>query len=127
MEQVLGQHPQLIFSNNRKWRLRLPCSYPGLQNVYFKNIKKNAEYNTGQVSDLSEKLEQAESSLGRAALVAPYTSSGGVSSASEDRRSEDRLAKAARDATKTSIEALHGLLAQVIKDRLFNQVRPRPS
>nr|CAG4644833.1 EOG090X078Z [Leptodora kindtii] len=87
----------------------------------------NAEYNTGQVSDLSEKLEQAESSLGRAALVAPYTSSGGVSSASEDRRSEDRLAKAARDATKTSIEALHGLLAQVIKDRLFNQVRPRPS
>ena len=44
----------------------------------------------------------------------------------EDRRSEDRLAKAARDATKTSIEALHGLLAQVIKDRLFNQVKPQP-
>lgn len=86
---------------------------------------QNADYTTGQVSDLSEKLEQAESSLGRAALVG---SGVGVSGSSiEDRRSEDRLAKAARDATKTSIEALHGLLAQVIKDRLFNQVRTRPS
>nr|CAG4651018.1 EOG090X078Z [Simocephalus serrulatus]SVE94273.1 EOG090X078Z [Simocephalus serrulatus] len=89
------------------------------------SLTTNADYTTGQVSDLSEKLEQAESSLGRAALVG---SGVGVSGSSiEDRRSEDRLAKAARDATKTSIEALHGLLAQVIKDRLFNQVRTRPS
>nr|CAG4648681.1 EOG090X078Z [Polyphemus pediculus] len=84
----------------------------------------NADYTTGQVADLSEKLEQAESSLGRAALVS--SGMGGITNTSaEDRRSEDRLAKAARDATKTSIEALHGLLAQVIKDRLFNQIRPR--
>lgn len=77
------------------------------------------------MSDLSEKLEQAESSLGRAALVGSGVGISGSSSV-EDRRSEDRLAKAARDATKTSIEALHGLLAQVIKDRLFNQVRSKP-
>nr|SVE83691.1 EOG090X078Z [Daphnia pulex] len=84
------------------------------------SLTTNADYTTGQVSDLSEKLEQAENSLGRAALVG---SGVGVSGSSiEDRRSEDRLAKAARDATKTSIEALHGLLAQVIKDRLFNQL-----
>nr|SVE74218.1 EOG090X078Z [Daphnia barbata] len=83
------------------------------------SLTTNADYTTGQVSDLSEKLEQAENSLGRAALVG---SGIGVSGSSiEERRSEDRLAKAARDATKTSIEALHGLLAQVIKDRLFNQ------
>ncbi|EFX73885.1 hypothetical protein DAPPUDRAFT_109433 [Daphnia pulex] len=89
------------------------------------SLTTNADYTTGQVSDLSEKLEQAENSLGRAALVG---SGVGVSGSSiEDRRSEDRLAKAARDATKTSIEALHGLLAQVIKDRLFNQVRSRPA
>ncbi|XP_045027782.1 COP9 signalosome complex subunit 5-like isoform X2 [Daphnia magna] len=89
------------------------------------SLTTNADYTTGQVSDLSEKLEQAENSLGRAALV---SSGVGVSGSSiEDRRSEDRLAKAARDATKTSIEALHGLLAQVIKDRLFNQVRSRPA
>lgn len=88
---------------------------------------QNADYTTGQVSDLSEKLEQAESSLGRAALVGSGVVSGGAGGpAFEERRSEDRLAKAARDATKTSIEALHGLLAQVVKDRLFNQVRPRP-
>nr|CAG4640902.1 EOG090X078Z [Eulimnadia texana] len=72
----------------------------------------NADYTTGQVADLSEKLEQAESSLGRSFI--------GIGS--EERRSEDRLAKAARDATKTSIEALHGLLGQVVKDKLFNQV-----
>nr|CAG4647944.1 EOG090X078Z [Moina brachiata]SVE93044.1 EOG090X078Z [Moina brachiata] len=84
------------------------------------SLTTNADYTTGQVSDLSEKLEQAESSLGRASLVGGGV---GISGSSlEDRRSEDRLAKAARDATKISIEALHGLLAQVIKDRLFNQV-----
>ena len=58
------------------------------------------------MSDLSEKLEQAESSLGRAALVGSGVGIGG--SSVEDRRSEDRLTKASRDATKTSIEALHG-------------------
>nr|SVE86159.1 EOG090X078Z [Daphnia similis] len=78
------------------------------------SLTTNADYTTGQVSDLSEKLEQAENSLGRAALV---SSGVGVSGSSiEDRRSEDRLAKAARDATKTSIEALHGLLAQSTPD-----------
>jgi COP9 signalosome complex subunit 5 len=51
---------------------------------------------------------------------------GASGSGFEERRSEDRLAKAARDATKTSMEALHGLLAQVIKDKLFNQVRSKP-
>ena len=76
------------------------------------------------MSDLSEKLEQAESSLGRAALVGSGVGASG--SGFEERRSEDRLAKAARDATKTSMEALHGLLAQVIKDKLFNQVRSKP-
>ena len=80
---------------------------------------QNADYTTGQVADLSDKLTNC-----RAALVSSGVGIGG--SSVEDRRSEDRLAKAARDATKTSIEALHGLLAQVIKDRLFNQVKPQP-
>nr|SVE72344.1 EOG090X078Z [Daphnia similis] len=94
-----------------------------LWNKYWVSTLSSSSLTT--VSDLSEKLEQAENSLGRAALV---SSGVGVSGSSiEDRRSEDRLAKAARDATKTSIEALHGLLAQVIKDRLFNQVRSRPA
>merc|ERR1712137_1315786 len=73
------------------------------------SLLTNSDYTTGQVSDLSEKLEQAESSLGRAALVGSGVVSGGAGRpAFEERRSEDRLAKAARDATKTSIEALHG-------------------
>ncbi|KAG7272294.1 hypothetical protein CRUP_014179 [Coryphaenoides rupestris] len=39
-----------------------------------------------------------------------------------DRKSEDKLAKATRDSCKTTIEAIHGLMCQVIKDKLFNQI-----
>ncbi|KAM5211467.1 COP9 signalosome complex subunit 5 [Hipposideros larvatus] len=39
-----------------------------------------------------------------------------------DRKSEDKLAKATRDSCKTTIEAIHGLMSQVIKDKLFNQI-----
>nr|CAG4651866.1 EOG090X078Z [Triops cancriformis] len=73
----------------------------------------NAEYTTGQILDLSDKLEQSESALGRMGFVM----------SSDDRKTEDKLAKATRDASKTTLEALHGLMAQVIKDKLFNQVR----
>lgn len=37
-----------------------------------------------------------------------------------EKRSEDKLLKATKDSCKTTIEVIHGLMAQVIKDRLFN-------
>lgn len=37
-----------------------------------------------------------------------------------DKRSEDKLLKATKDSCKTTIEIIHGLMAQMIKDRLFN-------
>ncbi|KAG8222720.1 hypothetical protein J437_LFUL001890 [Ladona fulva] len=93
----------------------------------------NADYTTGQIFDLSDKLEQSEAALGRgggggSGMVGGGGGfmlgggSGGAGSASDphERRTEDKLAKATRDSCKTTIEIIHGLMAQMIKDRLFN-------
>ncbi|XP_059474032.1 COP9 signalosome complex subunit 5 [Neocloeon triangulifer] len=71
----------------------------------------NADYTTGQIFDLSDKLEQAETALGRGnfMMIDPH-----------EKRTEDKLGKATKDSSKTTIEVIHGLVAQVIKDRLFN-------
>lgn len=37
-----------------------------------------------------------------------------------EKRTEDKLSKATKDSCKTTIEIIHGLMAQKIKDRLFN-------
>jgi len=39
-----------------------------------------------------------------------------------DANEKDKLLKATRDSNKTTIEIVHGLMAQTIKDRLFNHV-----
>lgn len=74
----------------------------------------NAEYTTGQIFDLSEKLEQSEAALGRGSFIGANA---------DERRTEDRLGKATRDCCKASIELIHGLMAQMVKDKLFNSVR----
>ncbi|KAK2498796.1 hypothetical protein MC885_018380 [Smutsia gigantea] len=78
------------------------------------SLLTNADYTTGQVFDLSEKLEQSEAQLGRGSFM--------LGLEAHDRKSEDKLAKATRDSCKTTIEAIHGLMSQVIKDKLFNQI-----
>lgn len=50
---------------------------------------QNADYTTGQVFDLSEKLEQSEAQLGRGSFM--------LGLETHDRKSEDKLAKATRD------------------------------
>jgi hypothetical protein len=60
--------------------------------------------------DLSDKLEQAESALVRNFLI----------SESQERRPETKLMKATKDCCKTTIECIHGLMAQMIKQQLFN-------
>lgn len=44
-----------------------------------------------------------------------------------EKRTEDKLLKATKDSCKTTIEIIHGLMAQIIKDRLFNQIKPSKS
>ncbi|CAI5673294.1 unnamed protein product [Oreochromis niloticus] len=78
------------------------------------SLLTNSDYTTGQVFDLSEKLEQSEAQLGRGCFMLGLDT--------HDRKSEDKLAKATRDSCKTTIEAIHGLMSQVIKDKLFNQI-----
>lgn len=70
----------------------------------------NDDYLTGQIFDLSEKLEQFESQ------VAQYVMSCDL----HKKRVEDKLLQATKDSNKTTIEVLHGLMAQTIKDKLFN-------
>ena len=41
-----------------------------------------------------------------------------------EKRTEDKLSKAAKDSCKTTIEAIHGLMSQIVKDTLFNKVVP---
>merc|ERR1712106_240025 len=73
----------------------------------------NADYMTRQIYDLSDKLENSETALGRAGLF-------GLDP--QEKKTEDKLSRVTRDSCKTTMEALHGLMAQVIKDKLFNQI-----
>lgn len=77
----------------------------------------NGDYVAGQISDLAEKLEQAENQLSHSRygpLIAPP----------QRRKEEDsQLAKITRDSAKITVEQVHGLMSQVIKDILFNSVR----
>jgi len=79
------------------------------------SLLTNADYTTGQIFDLSEKLEQSESSLGRPSYLLP-----GVDP--HERKTEDKLSKATKDSCKTTIEVIHGLMTQIVKNRVFNQV-----
>ncbi|KAF5278433.1 hypothetical protein FQA39_LY05922 [Lamprigera yunnana] len=83
------------------------------------SLLTNADYTTGQIFDLSEKLEQSEAALGRGSFMV-----GG--SDPHEKRTEDKLLKATKDSSKTTIEIIHGMMAQMIKDRLFNSTCPKP-
>ncbi|XP_015885309.2 COP9 signalosome complex subunit 5a [Ziziphus jujuba] len=77
----------------------------------------NGDYVAGQISDLAEKLEQAENQLAHSRL--------GPLLAPPQRKKEEEspLAKITRDSAKITVEQVHGLMSQVIKDILFNSVR----
>jgi COP9 signalosome complex subunit 5 len=80
------------------------------------SLLTNADYTTAQIFDLTDKLEQSEAYLGRGTFAL------GSSASDMQDRPEDKLSKAAKDGSKNTIEAIHGLMSQVIKDRLFNQI-----
>jgi COP9 signalosome complex subunit 5 len=74
----------------------------------------NADYTTGQINDLADKLETWDTGASRAPAI---------QDGSSDKRTEDRLVKATRDACKITAEVINGIMTQVIKDRLFNHGR----
>ncbi|KAI9033875.1 JAB1/Mov34/MPN/PAD-1 ubiquitin protease-domain-containing protein [Phycomyces nitens] len=72
----------------------------------------NREYSTRQMTDLAEKLKKTNSSMiGRM----------GGYHGDRKKNEESQLGKVTKDSTKISVEAVHGLLSQVLKDVVFNQ------
>ncbi|KAL5972736.1 proteasome regulatory particle subunit RPN11 [Asimina triloba] len=77
----------------------------------------NRDYVAGQISDLAEKLEQAENQLAHSRLGSFLVPS------QRKKEEESQLAKITRDSSKITVEQVHGLMSQVIKDILFNSAR----
>ncbi|GJZ43305.1 COP9 signalosome complex subunit 5a-like protein [Tanacetum coccineum] len=98
----------------------------------------NGDYVAGQISDLglllvgkfnmvfpychtAEKLEQAEGQLS-------HTRFGPLMPPAQRKKEEESpLAKITKDSAKITVEQVHGLMSQVIKDILFNSVRQSKS
>jgi len=75
-------------------------------------ILANRDYTAGMIGDLSDKLENAESQLAHSGRMGAYFT--------ERKKEESQLAKITKDSSKTTIEQVHGLITQVMKDFLFN-------
>eukprot|EP00736_Rhodelphis_marinus_P008200 Rmarinus@m.25969 len=78
------------------------------------------DYVAGQIADLAEKMENAESEIGQGARL------GGGFLLPERRRDDNKLLKLQHDSRKLTVEQIHGLLAQVVKTELFNRVQGHP-
>lgn len=74
-------------------------------NAFSSNTSADVEYETRQIKDLSERLEQAETRVAKASTL---------------KRNDDCLTKVVDDCTKTMVEPITALMSQVIKNTLFN-------
>jgi len=75
----------------------------------------NAEYTTGQVRDLADKLESWDHNINRGGYA--------IEREGSEKKTEDKLSKATKDSCKITTEVLHGIMTQVVKDKLFNCVK----
>jgi len=75
-------------------------------------ILANKDYTAGVIGDLSDKLENAESQLAHSGRMGGYFT--------ERKKEESQLAKITKDSSKITVEQVHGLITQVMKDLLFN-------
>nr|GEV05650.1 COP9 signalosome complex subunit 5b-like [Tanacetum cinerariifolium] len=70
----------------------------------------NGDYVAGQISDLAEKLEQAEGQLS-------HTRFGPLMPPSQRKKEEESpLAKITKDSAKITVEQVHGLMSQMVSD-----------
>ncbi|MCO5576969.1 hypothetical protein L7F22_030790 [Adiantum nelumboides] len=79
----------------------------------------NRDYVAGQVADLAEKLEQVENQLAHSGRVGTF-----FVPPHKKKEKESQLSKITKDSSKITVEQVHGLMSQVIKDSLFNSVSP---
>jgi len=73
----------------------------------------NRSYTSGQIMDLSEKLEQAEVQLSHSGRMGGYFTP-------EKKKDESQLAKLTKDSSKVALEQVTAVMTQVMKDNLFN-------
>jgi COP9 signalosome complex subunit 5 len=100
-----------------------------LWNKYWINILsssplvKNRFYTNSQISDLSKKIDRAETEIGRGSNRFGYSHSAMLeNSGKKEKDKETELSKITKDSTKLTVEVLTGLVTQVTKDSLFNAV-----
>ena len=90
------------------------------------SLLTNAEYTTGQINDLADKLEtwdsiMTRSSGGHGAISAGNFPGGTGAIDAAEKKTEDKLSKATQDACKITCEVLNGMMSQIVKNKLFNQ------
>jgi len=73
----------------------------------------NREYTAGQISDLAEKLEQAETALSHSGRMGGFFMP-------EKKKEESQISKLTKDSSKVALEQVTGVMTQVMKDNLFN-------
>jgi len=73
----------------------------------------NRDYTGGQISDLAEKLEQAETQLAHSGRMGGFF-------IPEKKKEDSQLSKITKDSSKVAIEQVTGVMTQVMKDNLFN-------
>lgn len=77
-------------------------------------ILTNASYISGQLLDLSNKLQEAGHKMGGMKGASSFAMA-------ETKKEETALSKCTRDSVKTTIEMVNGVSAEVIKDLVFNR------
>jgi len=78
----------------------------------------NRDYTAGQIGDLAEKLEQAETQLAHSGRMGGYFMP-------EKKKDESQLSKLAKDSSKVALEQVTAVMTQVMKDNLFNLKRKK--
>jgi len=78
----------------------------------------NRDYTAGQISDLAEKLEQAETQLAHSGRMGGYFMP-------DKKKDESQLSKLTKDSSKVALEQVTAVMTQVMKDNLFNLKRKK--
>jgi len=73
----------------------------------------NRDYTAGQISDLAEKLEQAETQLSHSGRMGGFFMP-------EKKKEDSQISKITKDSSKVAMEQVTGVMTQVMKDNLFN-------
>jgi len=91
-------------------------------NTLGNSLTTNSDYTTRQITDLSERIEQAESRLAKGGSSKWFSRE-----QSEKQQQQEALSKVTGDCAKAAIEPITGLMAQIVKDALFNLNRNQQS